>query len=125
MTRSEKILVAYDDACSACTAWTVRLARWDRVGRFELVGLSQAASQIPLAEVPHARLLERLHVAAPDGRLFVGSRAVAYVLRQFLLTWPFGAALCLPGIKYIAERFYDGCARHRKRSEDGHKQNAM
>ncbi len=77
---TERLLVLYDRDCGICTASALRLRRWDRAGRLELLALQAAAAD----ERPAVRavaaghpLHDELHVLEPgSGLLRSGGAAV-------------------------------------------------
>lgn len=77
---TERLLVLYDRDCGICTASAVRLRRWDRSGRLELLALQDAAADVrpAVSAVAAAHPLhDELHVLEPDtGALRSGGAAV-------------------------------------------------
>jgi glyoxylase-like metal-dependent hydrolase (beta-lactamase superfamily II)/predicted DCC family thiol-disulfide oxidoreductase YuxK len=104
----------YDDQCEVCQAGVAWLRRLDGGrGRIEPVPLSAGLEADGLPGLDGDALLRRLHVRAPDGRLYVGAAAVAVLARLFRPTAPLGWLAQRPGLAAVAAGGYDWIARHR------------
>ncbi len=114
--RETRWRVWYDDQCEVCQAGVAWLRRLDRRGERVLAMPLSSSLEEPLALPRGAtldELLREIHVAAPDGRVFVGAEAVAALARLFRWTWIAGAVASLPGCAWLARRLYRWVASNR------------
>ena len=81
---ARRFVVLYDRECAFCAAGALRLRRWDRRGRMELLPLQDAATSADPAVRDAAAtrpLASELHVVDRDtGQVAAGGRAVLTIL---------------------------------------------
>jgi predicted DCC family thiol-disulfide oxidoreductase YuxK len=94
----------------------VSLVRRFRPG-LEKRGFGFAALQDPrvqtLLDVPAEELLREMRVAASDGKIYGGARAVIYLAGKIWWAWPLHAAAKLPGMPRVLDACYRWIAEHR------------
>src|SRR5262245_49274 len=116
--RPERWRLWYDDQGEVCQAGLAWL-RWldGGRGRADAVPLSALLAADGGAPRPPGRddeaLLRHLHVAGPDGRVYVGAAAVARLAHLFPLTAWMGWLAERPGLSRLAALLYGWVARHR------------
>ena len=80
-------------------------------------GFGFAALQDPrvqaLLDLPADELLREMRVAASDGNIYGGARAVLYLAGQIWWAWPLYAIAKLPGVPHMLEACYRWFADHR------------
>lgn len=104
-------LVLFDGDCGFCAA-SVRVMR-GRWFRAEVTAEPFQRVDLTVHGLTAERCEESLHVV--DGtRVFVGGAAIARTLRASRGPWPVvGAAMTVPGIRWVVERCYRLVARRR------------
>lgn len=111
-------LLLFDADCGFCT----RSAGWAEGPVLRSTLTKLAFQRAPLSELglDPAKCAEALHVIGHDGRVHVGSDAVAEVLLTSRLPWrPLGWLLRLPGLRRLAQFGYAIVARNRHRLPGG------
>jgi predicted DCC family thiol-disulfide oxidoreductase YuxK len=114
-------LVLYDGACVFCTAQAERVRRIAR-GRLRVAPLQTALADVPWVDPEEA--VRALQLVDRDGRSYAGAAAVVRLLRltRPALGW-LALAYHLPGVRWLADRAYDGVAARRYaiagRTDDG------
>ena len=103
-------LVVYDGSCGFCRKWVLRLKRWDRDDRIDVLPLQDEAAPAA-AQRSREELRRAAHVVLPDGRVYAGARAFREVCPYLPGGHLVGAVLHLPGALWVAERLYRWIAR--------------
>ena len=103
--------LVFDDACGFCRWSAARILRWDRRGRLEPVGLSDASIPSLLPGLSAEERASSWHLVAPDGTVRSAGAAVAPLLRLL----PYGRLVAwLPAATpRTTERLYRAVARRR------------
>ena len=119
-----ELTVLYDGACGLCRASVERVRRIDPRGRIELVDLHDLGVAVRFPQVNLEDAMRLMQAVDQNGAVYSGVDAWARIGLALpgwnLLAW----LLLVPGIHYVAERFYAWVARNRYRSnrdlcEDG------
>ena len=106
-------LVLYDDHCPLCI-FQMRVLTWlDWLHRLSLVPLSSDRARDAAPSLTRESLLEAMHCVTEDGRIHRGARAIRFVGMRLPLLVPVALFLWVPGIIWIAERFYLWVSRNR------------
>ncbi|MGB6684352.1 MAG: DUF393 domain-containing protein [Candidatus Acidiferrum sp.] len=110
-----KLTVLYDGACNLCRASVVRVRHMDPHGRIELLDLHDASVPARFPQVHIAEAMRLMQAVDPAGRVYFGADAWARIGLTLpgwkLVAW----VLLVPGIHFIAQRFYGWIARNRYR----------
>jgi predicted DCC family thiol-disulfide oxidoreductase YuxK len=107
-------IVLYDGHCAFCEASVATLLRVVGPARLSLRSFQEPQALRAFPGIDLAACRERLHVVAPDGRVFAGAEALARCLA--LRPWGLVAlAYYVPGVAWIAERAYAAVAARRYR----------
>ena len=110
-----KLTVLYDGACNLCRSSVERVRRMDRHGFIELVDLRDANVPARFPQVDIDEAMRLMQAVDPRGRVYSGADAWARIGLALppwkLIAW----LLLLPGIHFVAQRFYGWIARNRYR----------
>lgn len=105
--------VLYDSDCPLCT-FQMKSLTWldwfDRV-RFLPINDPQAAELAP--GLTREDLLEAIHCVTREGKIHRGARAIRYLGMRMPLLVPVALFLWLPGVIWVAEKFYMFVSRNR------------
>ncbi|HEU5171374.1 MAG TPA: DUF393 domain-containing protein [Gemmatimonadales bacterium] len=108
-------VLVYDGQCGFCRKWISRLRRWDRGGRIEYVTARERNSVSGLPRFTDDAVARAMHLVTPDGRVLAGARALPALLDYL----PGGALVRplfrIPGLPWVADRFYAWLAARRHR----------
>jgi glyoxylase-like metal-dependent hydrolase (beta-lactamase superfamily II)/predicted DCC family thiol-disulfide oxidoreductase YuxK len=107
------IRVLYDDQCEVCQAFASWLKLLDRKGRTVCVPIDPSTLPAIHASLELHACLRQLHVVTPDGRIYAGWDAVAFLARLFPSTWIIGAAGSVPPFSWLARLLYGYLAQNR------------
>lgn len=106
-------LVLYDDQCPLCTFQT-RLLTWlDWFNTVSLLPLSSPRVVEIAPSLSREMLLEAIHCVTPEGTIYRGARCVRFVGMRMPLLIPLALILWIPGVIYVAEKFYNLISRNR------------
>lgn len=110
-----KLTVLYDGACNLCRSSVERVRRMDPHGFIELVDLHDASVPERFPQVNIDEAMRLMQAVDPRGRVYSGADAWARIGLALpgwrLIAW----LLLLPGIHFVANRFYGWVARNRYR----------
>lgn len=110
MSTRTRPVVVYDGACGFCRKWILRLKRWDRNDRLDLVPLQD--DEAPrITGKPRGELERAAHVVLPEGGVYAGARAFRALCRYLPGGVVIRLLLSLPGALWIADHIYDWIAR--------------
>lgn len=110
-----ELVVLYDGACNLCRASVARVRRMDPRGRIELVDLHDAGVPVRFPQVNIDEAMRLMQAVDSCGRVYSGADAWARI-GLALPGWKWIAWLLLvPGIHFVAQRFYGWVARNRYR----------
>lgn len=84
---------------------------WRDCIRFVPINSPEAAGIAP--DLTREDLMEAIHCLTPGGEIHRGARAIRFLGLRLPLLVPVGLFLWLPGVIWIAERFYQFVSRHR------------
>jgi predicted DCC family thiol-disulfide oxidoreductase YuxK len=115
-TRRRRRTVYYDDACGVCSQVARLVAGLDLFSRIDLRAISEVRPEDLPSDFDPALLKQTLLVVDPTtGRHHVGAAACGEILSSLPLGHLAGWALKAPGLRGLADRFYDAFSRHRMR----------
>ena len=110
-------LLLYDGQCALCRKSVAQLRKLDWLGVVRYAD-ARDRENLPVTEPPlnPERLLEEMHLVAPDGgRVYHGFGAFRWLAWRLPLFWPVAPLLYLPGVPTLGQRFYLWVARNRFR----------
>ena len=112
MTKAANI-VLYDDHCPMCT-FQMRVLTWlDWFNVATLMPMSNPrVAEIAPALSPEA-LQAAIHCVTPGGRTYRGARCIRYIGMRMPVLIPLALALWIPGVIWVAEKFYNWVSRNR------------
>jgi len=113
MERNRHILL-YDGDCPMCIFQTRVISWLDWLNQVELVPLADPRAAEIAPEVTRADLLEKIHCVTPGGRIHKGARAFRFLGFRIPLMIPVALVLWVPGVIWVAERFYEYIAARRQ-----------
>ena len=105
----------YDSRCPLCAAEMRRLAGWDRQGRLAYIDMQGEDFDAGVYGTSYAAMDTELHGLTTDGRMLVGTDAIAAAYSAVgmgWLVWPLRIALTKP----LWGAAYRWLARHRYRA---------
>jgi predicted DCC family thiol-disulfide oxidoreductase YuxK len=110
-----ELAVLYDGTCSLCRASVARVRRMDPHGHIELIDLHDASVSARFPQVDTDEAMRLMQAVDPGGRVYSGADAWARIGLALpgwkLIAW----LLLMPGIHFVAQRFYGWVARNRYR----------
>jgi predicted DCC family thiol-disulfide oxidoreductase YuxK len=110
-----RYVLLYDGHCRFCTEGSQRLEGWMRRGSVERADFQQPGDLDRFPGLTHAMCMERLHLVAPDGRVFAGVEAIV----RAAMTRPFLGVVALlyfvPGFRQLLHGLYRIVAANRYR----------
>lgn len=105
--------VLYDDQCPLCT-FQMRLLTWlDWFNAVSLLPLSNPRASEIAPSLSREALLEAIHCVTPEGKIHRGARCIRFVGMRMPLLVPLALFLWIPGVIWIAEKFYNLISRNR------------
>jgi len=116
----DALIALYDGRCRFCIAGAQRLARAAPPGRVELQSFQDDGVLDRFPGVAHAACMERIHVIAPDGRVYAGMEAVARVVRTARVIGAIAYLYYVPGVRALADLAYRVIAANRYRIAGRH-----
>jgi predicted DCC family thiol-disulfide oxidoreductase YuxK len=111
---SNRWAVLYDGNCRICTrgAAQMRALGGDKV---DLRDFQDPINLQGLPEIPYADLMDKMHVVAPDGRIFKGAAAIARVAALTPIVGKLALLYYVPGVRQLADFGYAQIAKRRYR----------
>jgi predicted DCC family thiol-disulfide oxidoreductase YuxK len=105
--------VIYDDQCPLCT-FQMRLLTWlDWFNVVSLLPLSAAQVKSIAPQLTRDDLLAAIHCVTADKRIYRGARCIRFVGLRMPLLVPIALILWIPGVIWIAEKFYQWVSQNR------------
>jgi predicted DCC family thiol-disulfide oxidoreductase YuxK len=109
------LTVFFDKSCNLCRGSAERVRRLDKAQRIELLDLQDAAALQRFPQVQPEVAMRWMQAVNVQGEVFSGSDAWAQI-GALLPGWKLVAwILRVPGIRWIAGKFYSWIARNRYR----------
>lgn len=106
-------LVLYDDHCPLCT-FQMRLLTWlDWCNTLSLVPISSPPAMLAAPSLTREDMLAAIHCVTPAGKIYRGARAIRFAGMRMPLLVPLALFLWIPGVIWVAEKFYQWVANHR------------
>ncbi len=105
--------VLYDSDCPLCTFQMKSLTwlDWLNKVRFLPIKDDQAAAMAP--NLGREDLLEAIHCVTQENEIHRGARAIRFLGMRMPLLLPVGLFLWIPGVIWVAEKFYMFISRNR------------
>ena len=92
----------------------MRLVTWmDWFNQAELVPINDSRAGEIAPEVSHEDLHEAIHVVTPEGKIYRAARAFRFLGLRMPLLFPLALIMWLPGVIWLAEKFYMWVSRNR------------
>ena len=105
--------VVYDGHCKVCGRLVRLLNWWDRKQTLEVIPSQTPGVQARFPWIPARAYMESVQVIGPGGRTWQGAAAIERILNILpkgkFLSWVFK----IPGVRFLAEKFYRWFARNR------------
>ena len=109
----EKHVVLYDSDCALCT-FQMRLLTWlDWFNKVEWIAINDPRSEDIAPELTREELREAIHCITPEDRVYRGARCVRFLGMRMPLLVPVAVFLWVPGVIWLAEKFYMWVSRNR------------
>lgn len=106
-------VVLYDSECPMCV-FQMRLLTWlDWCNTARLLPLSDPMAQTLAPWLSRADLMEAIHCVTPEGEIYRGARCIRFIGMRMPLLIPLALILWIPGVIWVAERFYAWVSRNR------------
>ena len=106
-------IVLYDDQCPLCT-FQMRVLTWlDWFNTARLLPLSDPRAAALAPGLSRDDLLAAIHCITPRGQVHRGARCLRHVGMRMPLLIPLALVLWVPGVIWLAEKFYNWVARNR------------
>lgn len=112
-TPPSKHTVLYDDECPLCTFQMKMLTWLDWFGCLSLIPVSSERAAAMAPSISREDLLEAIHCISKDGTIYRGARALRFVGMRLPLLIPMALFLWIPGVIFVAEKFYQLISRNR------------
>lgn len=110
-----KYVILYDGRCRFCTAGARRLESWMRRASVERADFQQPAILARFPGLSYETCMERLHLVAPDGRVFGSVEAIVQALATRGVLGRLAYLYYLPGLRWLLDRLYKLIAANRYR----------
>jgi predicted DCC family thiol-disulfide oxidoreductase YuxK len=111
----EKLIALYDGSCRFCTQQAKRLARFAGDAKVETRSFQDDGVLAAFPGVPYEACMKRMHVVAPDGRVYAGMESVVRVLLTLPVIGLLAYLYYIPGVRQLSELGYRIVARNRYR----------
>ena len=112
-----RLVVMYDRDCGLCTATALRLRRWDRHGRLEMLSLQDAAvsdrPDVAEAARTHPVLAELYVLDEASGRVDAGGDAALAIVAALPGGWLVRPIRRIAPVRWIVGALYDLVAHNR------------
>jgi len=112
---SAPFTVLFDGACPFCTASARAVLRIFGERRVTLSDFQRPGALDPYPLLHLDALMKKMHVVAPDGRVFAGAEAFARIVMHVPVLGWLGRLYYVPGARQIADGVYELVAKHRYR----------
>jgi predicted DCC family thiol-disulfide oxidoreductase YuxK len=113
VTRGRPYTVVYDGTCKVCGRLVNLLEKWDRRREVQAVPSQNASVPARFPWIPADAYAQAVQLIGPGGRTWQGAAAIERLLdilpRGGLIAWIFK----IPGVGFLADRFYRWFARNR------------
>lgn len=106
-------LVLYDSDCPLCTFQMKTITWLDWFNRVDLVPIKDPRAREAAPDLTREDLLEAIHCVTPEGRIYRGARCIRFLGFRLPLLLPIGLFLWIPGVIWVAEKFYMWVSRNR------------
>ena len=109
----EKHVVLYDSDCALCT-FQMRMITWlDWFNKVEWIPINDERSDDIAPELTREELREAIHCITPQDKIHRGARCVRFLGMRMPLLVPIALFLWIPGVIWVAEKFYMWVSRNR------------
>jgi predicted DCC family thiol-disulfide oxidoreductase YuxK len=111
---STRWAVLYDGNCQICTSGAAQMRKMggDKV---DLRDFQDPKNLEGLPEIPYADLMDKMHVVAPDGKIYKGAEAIARVATLTPILGKLALLYYVPGARQLADFGYAQIAKRRYR----------
>lgn len=106
-------IVLFDSDCPLCTFQMKSLTWLDWFHRVAFIPIADARSARVAPDLTREDLMEAIHCVTPEGEIHRGARAIRFLGWRLPLLVPVSLALSLPGVIWVAERFYQWVSKNR------------
>ncbi len=98
--------VFYDGMCPLCSAVKSVVTKLDWLETFEWIPVQKAEEMERYRFLKDRNIYDRIHMLAPDGKLYTGFYTVRKILNLLVLTFPVSLLLYLPLIDKVLDPLY-------------------
>lgn len=105
--------VLFDGDCPLCTFQMKLLTWFDWFNQLSLVPIADPRAAKLAPHLTREDLMEAIHCVARDGRVHRGARCIRFVGLRLPLLIPLALFLWIPGVIWVAEKFYMWISRNR------------
>lgn len=106
-------IVLYDSDCPLCT-FQMRLLTWlDWFNRVSFLPINDSKASAIAPDLTREDLMEAIHCVTTDGKIHRGARCFRYLGMRMPLLVPLSLFLWIPGVIWVAEKFYMWISRNR------------
>ena len=106
-------VVLYDSDCPLCTFQMKSLTWLDWFNRVRFVAINSPEASGIAPDLTREDLMEAIHCITPGGEIHRGARAIRFLGMRMPLLVPVSLFLWLPGVIWVAEKFYQFVSRNR------------
>lgn len=106
-------IVLFDSDCPLCTFQMKSLTWLDWFHRVAFIPIADARSARVAPDLTREDLMEAIHCVTPEGEIHRGARAIRFLGWRLPLLVPVSLFLSLPGVIWVAERFYRWVSKNR------------
>jgi predicted DCC family thiol-disulfide oxidoreductase YuxK len=110
-----RFVILYDGQCRFCTEGSRRLEAWMRRACVERADFHLPSVLDRFPGLAHEKCMQRLHLVAPDGRVFAGVEAIVRALATRPLLGRLALLYFVPGLRQLLDGLYKVIAAHRYR----------
>lgn len=111
--RRDVNIVLYDSDCPLCTFQMKSLTWLDWFNRVKFLPIKDSQAAVNAPDLTREDLLEAIHCVTIKGRIHRGARCIRFLGMRMPLLVPLSLFLWLPGVIWLAEKFYMWISRNR------------
>src|SRR5262249_7147410 len=110
-----RYVMLYDGHCRFCTEGSQRLEDWMKRGSVERADFQQPGILDRFPGLSSEMCMERLHLVAPDGRVFAGVEAIVRAVMTRRVLGTIALLYYVPGLRQLLDGLYRIVAANRYR----------
>lgn len=106
-------IVLYDSDCPLCTFQMKSLTWLDWFNRIKFLPIKDPQATVIAPNLSREDLLEAIHCVTDEGTIYRGARCIRFLGMRMPLLVPLSLFLWIPGVIWLAEKFYMWISRNR------------